>query len=231
MVRLVRGAAHVGSRLLLVRAARRTGLPALVTAAVLVVGVLAAPSPASADAGDVGVQSISHAGTGTPTGTKRAESVLWCNDGSWWGNLWDTGSADFHIFRFDSDDRTWVDTGVATETRSNTHPTCCGTGPRCTSRQPPFVNDGVPAGPGSPSTCFRYSYDSGTDKYTLLSPTRSTTTRPRRSRSTRTRRAGCGPRGSRTTDLSEPHRHGRKTWGTPFAAPGAGMCRWTTPRA
>src|SRR3954454_21657295 len=92
-----------------------------VTTSLLVLALLAAPSVASGDTGDVGVEGLSHAGTGTPTGTKRAESVLWYNDGSWWGNLWDTVSQDFHIFRFDGTTQAWVDTGVRTETRNDAH--------------------------------------------------------------------------------------------------------------
>ena len=71
-----------------------------VTLAVLVV-MAAVPAIARADPGDVGYQDSSYSGPGTPTGTKRAESVLWWNDGSWWADMWDTVSQDFHIFRLD----------------------------------------------------------------------------------------------------------------------------------
>src|SRR4051812_42877459 len=90
------------------RTRRRGGVLAVLATVALVLGPLALTSPASADTGDVGTQGLSHSGTGTPTGTKRAESVLWYNAGSWWGNLWDTASSDFHIFQFKSG--TWVDT-------------------------------------------------------------------------------------------------------------------------
>src|ERR1700712_2608081 len=78
-------------------------------------------SVAHAAPGDVGFEGLSHAGTGTPTGTKRAESVLWFNDGSWWANMWDTVSSDFHIFRLDPGTQRWVDTGVLVDPRANTH--------------------------------------------------------------------------------------------------------------
>ena len=79
------------------------------------------PVAALAAPGDVGVEGPSHLGTGTPTGTKRATSALWFNDGVWWGNLWDTASSDFHIFRFNAATSSWVDTEVATDPRANTH--------------------------------------------------------------------------------------------------------------
>ena len=93
----------------------------LMAAVLLAAGILTVPTATQAAEGDVGFEGPSHTGTGTPTGTKRAESVLWYNDGFWWGNLWDTRTSDFHIFRFEEGTRTWVDTGVATETRANTH--------------------------------------------------------------------------------------------------------------
>src|SRR4051812_16752032 len=72
---------------------RRSFVLTLLTAALLVLGLVGGTPPRAAAApGDVGTEDMSHAGTGTPTGTKRAESVLWFNDGFWWGNLWDTTS-------------------------------------------------------------------------------------------------------------------------------------------
>src|SRR3954447_11025417 len=137
-----------------------------VTTSLLVLALLAAPSVASGDTGDVGVEGLSHAGTGTPTGTKRAESVLWYNDGSWWGNLWDTATSDFHIFRFDPA-QGWVDTKVTTESRANTHHDVLWDGSPLYIASHLFVNDGVPAQAGGPATLYRYSYNTATDTYTL----------------------------------------------------------------
>ncbi|MDQ0145486.1 Ig-like domain-containing protein [Pseudarthrobacter niigatensis] len=136
--------------------------------ALIALGVLVAPVTASAATGDVGVEGPSHAGTATPTGTKRATSVLWFNDGSWWGNLWDTSSSKFHIFKFDSATGSWVDTGVVTETRANTHHDVLWDGKTLYVASYRFVNDELPAEPNFPTTMRRYSYDSGTKKYTLL---------------------------------------------------------------
>jgi hypothetical protein len=126
------------------------------------------PAAATGAAGDVGSEGPSHSGTGTPTGTKRAESVLWFNDGYWWGNLWDTGTSDFHIFRFETTTHQWVDTGVATETRANTHHDVLWDGTTLFVSSHLFVNDGVPAASGFPSTLRRYSYNTSTNTYTPL---------------------------------------------------------------
>ncbi|MET3172223.1 UNVERIFIED_ORG: chitodextrinase [Arthrobacter sp. UYCu721] len=153
------------------RGSRNLRLQAVLTALLLALGVLGVTVPASAAAGDVGVQGPSHSGTGTPTGSKRATSALWFNDGVWWGNLWDTASSDFHIFRFNAATSSWVDTGVATETRADTHHDVLWDGTTLYVASYRFVNDGLPAEPNFPSTMRRYSYDSSKKTYSLLSST------------------------------------------------------------
>jgi hypothetical protein len=153
------------------RSLRSLEVPALVAAALFALSVLLVPGPASAATGDVGFEGPSHAGTGTPTGTKRAESVLWYNDGSWWGNLWDTATSDFHIFRFNTATHSWVNTGVTTETRADTHHDVLWDGRTLYVASHKFVNDGVPAESGFPSTLRRYSYNSTTKTYTSLGST------------------------------------------------------------
>ena len=147
-------------------------LHALLTVLLLAVsGVLVGPVTASAAPGDVGVEGRSHSGTGTPTGTKRSTSGLWFNDGRWWGNLWDTASSDFHIFRFDAATSAWVDTGVATDTRANTHHDVLWDGTTLYVASYRFVNDGLPAEPNFPTTMRRYSYNSSTKTYSLRGST------------------------------------------------------------
>ncbi|MCQ6270216.1 DNRLRE domain-containing protein [Pseudarthrobacter sp. R1] len=143
-------------------------LAALLTALLLAVSVVVVVPAASAAPGDVGVEGPSHTGTGTPTGTKRSTSGLWFNDGTWWGNMWDTASSDFHIFRFDSATSKWVDTGVATDTRANTHHDVLWDGKTLYVASYRFVNDGLPAEPNYPTTMRRYSYDSAAKTYKLL---------------------------------------------------------------
>ncbi|PNH86208.1 hypothetical protein CXZ05_02510 [Arthrobacter sp. AFG20] len=97
---------------------------------------------------------------------------MWFNDGVWWGNLWDTASSDFHIFRFNAATSSWVNTGVATETRANTHHDVLWDGKTLFVASYRFVNDGLPFEPNFPSTMRRYSYNSSTKTYTLLSSER-----------------------------------------------------------
>jgi PKD repeat protein len=129
--------------------------------------VLAAfPGVASADAGDVGYQGRPYLGAGgSPTGLKRAESILWWNDGSWWANMWDTASADFHIFRLDEATQTWIDTGVAIDTRSSTHADVLWDGAHLYVASHAYPSDGQPAVSGFPSRLYRFSYDPLTQTY------------------------------------------------------------------
>ncbi len=178
------------------------------------------PVGASADTGDVGVQGPSHSGTGTPTGTKRATSALWFNDGIWWGNLWDTASSDFHIFRFNASTSSWVDTGVATDTRSNTHHDVLWDGKTLHVASYRFVNDGLPAEPNYPTKMRRYSYDSSTKRYSLRD---STTINNYRVEALTIDKDSTGrvwatwQQGNRIY-LNVTGTDG-KTWGTPFAHP------------
>jgi PKD repeat protein len=117
--------------------------------------------------GDVGYEGRSYTGTGTPTGIKRAESVLWWNDGFWWASMWDTTSQDFHIFRLDTSTQTWIDTGVAIDTRANTHADALWDGTKLYVASHLFPSDESPAVSGFPSRLYRFSYDAASDTYSL----------------------------------------------------------------
>ena len=116
---------------------------------------------------DVGYRDQSFSGTSTPTGTKRAESLLWWNDGSWWADMWDNSSQDFHIFRLDTSTQRWIDTGQAIDTRANTHADVLWDDSRLYVASHAFVADGEPATSGTPSYLYRFSYDPVTKQYSL----------------------------------------------------------------
>jgi PKD repeat protein len=149
------------------RVSSRASLAIAGLAGLLAALLILLPSPAQSAPGDVGYEGASFSGTGTPTGTKRAESVLWWNDGSWWANMWDTASQDFHIFRLNVTTQTWQDTEVTTDTRANTHADVRWDGTRLYISSHEFVSDEQSATSGSPSYLYRFSYNSATDTYTL----------------------------------------------------------------
>src|SRR5215217_1800610 len=135
---------------------------ALMLMTVVGFGSLSAPA-AIATPTDVGYRDFSFgSGTGNPTGEKP-QSKLWFNDGIWWGALWDPGSNDTHIYRFDWAAQSWTDTGTLIEPRHNSKPDILWDGSHLY----------VASAPNSTSTTDqkgyvrRYSYDAATKKYTL----------------------------------------------------------------
>jgi hypothetical protein len=93
--------------------------------------------------------------------------VLWWNDGSWWGSLWDTTSQDFHIFRLDLSTQTWIDTGVTLDPRADTHSDVLWDGSHLYVASHRFVDDELPAASGYPSYLYRFSYDPIAKRYSL----------------------------------------------------------------
>ena len=77
--------------------------------------------------------------------------------------LWDTVSQDFHIFEFANG--TWTDTGVTVEKRNDTHHDVLWDGSTLYVASHKFVNDGVDAVAGYPSTLYRFRYNSALRKY------------------------------------------------------------------
>ncbi len=93
--------------------------------AALVTGVLLAvvnpiTTPAAA-AGDIGYRGASYAGTPSPPTADKPQSKLWFHAGSWWADMFDTSSGDWHIFRLDRSTQRWVDTGTLIDERADTH--------------------------------------------------------------------------------------------------------------
>jgi trimeric autotransporter adhesin len=133
----------------------------------LLTACLALTAPAGvaeAATGDVGYRDGSYSGTAAPTGTKRAESALWFNDGLWWANMWDPVSKDFHIFRLNAATQTWSDTGVRTDSRSGTSADTLWDGTHLY-----VASHGQSTTPtaGTPSYLFRFSYNPLSRTYAL----------------------------------------------------------------
>jgi PKD repeat protein len=140
-----------------VRRHRQIAVPIAILIMLCAVG-----APAAAHA-DVGSRDQSFSGTSSPLGTKRAESSLWFNDGSWWANMWDTSSQDFHIWRFEALTNTWLDLGVTVDTRSGTHADALWDGEKL------YIASHVhaeTAASGYPTYLYRFSYDAIGRTYT-----------------------------------------------------------------
>jgi PKD repeat protein len=79
--------------------------------------------------------------------------------------MWDTASADYHIFKLNQGTQTWADTGVALDDRSGTHADVLwdGAAGKLYVASHVFTES---AGTGSVSRLYRFSFDAATDTYT-----------------------------------------------------------------
>ena len=145
-----------------------TWLSQAVVAAVVVAGSLLALSPAASADTVYGTQSISYSGVANPPTSDKPHSKLWWNDGSWWADMWTTGSG-WHIYRLDRGTHTWVDTGLLNDARGNTLADVLWDGTHLyiashvvgvSTNSSPVVSVS-----GQPANLYRYSYAGGT--YTL----------------------------------------------------------------
>jgi PKD repeat protein len=115
-----------------------------------------------AQAATVGTPSITYSGVTNPPTADKPQSKLWWNDGSWWANMWTTGSG-WSIYRLDRGTASWVDTGVRSDSRGTTSSDTLwdGTHLYIASNVVTLGNSAA----GQPARLYRYSYSDGT--YTL----------------------------------------------------------------
>jgi PKD repeat protein len=99
-----------------------------------------------------------------PTGSKP-ESKLWWNDGIWWGCLWSEEAQSFTIHRLLARTETWLDTGIAVDSRPKSRADCLWDGTKLYIASHEYT-DGV-GGPGHALELYRYSYDPHADRYAL----------------------------------------------------------------
>lgn len=133
----------------------------LVVLAVVVAGSLLGVNSAAL-AATVGTPSITYSGVSNPPTADKPQSKLWWNDGSWWANMWKTGSG-WSIFRLNRATHTWVNTGVRTDPRARTSSDTLWDGTHLYVASN-VVTPGKTAS-GQPARLYRYSYSGG--KYTL----------------------------------------------------------------
>ncbi len=139
---------------------------AVVLALIAAAALVGAP-PASADP-VYGTQSIAYSGVANPPTSDKPQSKLWWNDGSWWADMWTSGSG-WSIYRLDRPSATWVNTGVVNDSRGSTLADTMWDGSHLyiASHVVTVSTDASPkpSVSGQPAYLYRYSYSGG--KYTL----------------------------------------------------------------
>jgi len=150
------------------RSAYRSGSRLLLLVVALVSMAVLAPSGPAWAAGDIGHPSLTYSGVSNPPTSDKPQSKLWWNAGSWWADMWKTGSG-WHIYRLDRSTETWVDTGVLNDTRGSTLADVLwdGTHLYIASHVVTVSSDTapVPSASGKPAKLYRYSFAGGS--YTL----------------------------------------------------------------
>ncbi|PNI09140.1 hypothetical protein CXX84_07365 [Arthrobacter sp. AFG7.2] len=131
------------------------------------ISLIAAVSPAHA-ADNYGYESISYSGVANPPTADKPQSKLWWNDGSWWADMWTTGTG-WQIHRLDRATKTWVSTGLTNDSRGTTSADTLWDGNKLYIASH-VVTVSAEGGmqtslPNEPAKLYRYSYAAG--KYTL----------------------------------------------------------------
>jgi PKD repeat protein len=147
-------------------ALRRLVLCAFVACSIAV-GVGAVPATASAAQGDVGSPGPSFAGLNNPPTADKPQSKLWFHDGRWWANMWDTGTADWHIFWLDRANTTWVDTGVRVDERASTSSDTLWDGEKLYVASHVVRSTDAASAGGQPARLYRFSYSATARTFTL----------------------------------------------------------------
>jgi len=101
-----------------------------------------------------------------PAGEKP-ESKLWWNDGFWWGSLWDANATTYSIHRFNVATQSWVNTGVAIDDRGQSKADVLWDETHLYVASHYYTLTPGPASSGQEARLYRYSYNVGTQTYSL----------------------------------------------------------------
>ncbi|MCX6048179.1 MAG: hypothetical protein NT075_24020 [Chloroflexi bacterium] len=147
----------------------RLSIVAMIAASIFLFGHV--PSVRAADPVQAGYRDFSFpVGTGgnsEATGDKP-ESKLWWNDGLWWGILWNTQGNAYHIYYLNLATQDWIDTGVAVDDRNASRADALWDGQHMNIVSHIFYeSSGILAPAGERGEFYRYSYDAGTNTYSL----------------------------------------------------------------
>ncbi|MBT2519694.1 PKD domain-containing protein [Arthrobacter sp. ISL-28] len=194
----------------------------VVLSVVVVAGGLVAIST-TAQAATTGTPSITYSGVSNPPTADKPQSKLWWNDGSWWANMWKTGSG-WSIYRLDRGTATWVDTGVRSDSRGTASSDTLWDGTHLYIASNAVTSGNSTA--GQRALLYRYSYSAG--KYTLDTGFPATISN-NSSESLTIARDSTGViwatwtqvSGSTSTVFVNSSDPGGTGWGTPFVVPGA----------
>ena len=98
----------------------RSGVPLMLVALILSTFLFVPGSAAQGQSDDIGYRDFTYpsgAGGDSQVTGEKPESKLWWTDGSWFGCMWSKAGDAYHIFRLDTNNKTWIDTNIAIDDR------------------------------------------------------------------------------------------------------------------
>jgi Ca2+-binding RTX toxin-like protein len=142
-------------------------------ACAIVCGLVAALLVPGVARADIGIPGPAYAsGTSGPPTTSKPESKLWFNDGRWWAVMArkaSDGGNVYNIVQLRLRPQRWVNTGVLVDARDSTRQDALWTGSKLFIAAHKYVGVTSNTAPGGTDDMrlYRFSYDTGTNKYTL----------------------------------------------------------------
>ena len=104
-------------------------------------------------------------GDDKPTGEKP-ESKLWWNDNFWWATMWSNSDSAYHIFKLDTSNQTWLDTGTPVDQRADSKSDALWDGRKLYIVSHVFSKKAKHA-PENGAILFRYNYDTNARSYSI----------------------------------------------------------------
>jgi PKD repeat protein len=132
----------------------------------LVLGIFVPVATALA-ASQFGYKDQSFAGAAEAPSGSKPESKLWFNDGIWWGDMWSSTAAQFRIFRLNAGGTGWTDTGTPVDSRASSRGDALWDGSHLYIASHDVASDSGHNSANKPARLYRYSYNSGSESYSL----------------------------------------------------------------
>lgn len=108
-------------------------------------------------------------GTDNAPTSEKPESKLWWNNGYWWASMWSVAGNSYHIYRLNMATQDWEDSGVAIDDRfgSKADVLWDEANNKLYVVSHLFTMIGVSVPTGQRGELYRYSYNAGTNTYSL----------------------------------------------------------------
>jgi trimeric autotransporter adhesin len=125
--------------------------------------------PVATASADIGTQNFSFSPLGGSPSGEKPESKLWYHDGFWWGALFNATAGEWRIHRLNASTGQWTSTNTTLDARDGSRADTLmdAATNKLYVASSPFTTSGSAQSAGNSGRVYRYSYNAGTDTYTL----------------------------------------------------------------